>query len=58
MISFEDRFNLFLKEQKSTTDKRRLEMLNRDMTGTKLLIKNVVLPVLGNPSRSGSGVSN
>ncbi|MEK3781067.1 hypothetical protein [Paenibacillus sp. FSL R5-0810] len=47
MISFEDRFNLFLKEQKSTTDKRRLEMLNRDMTGTKLLIKNVVLPVLG-----------
>lgn len=47
MINFEDRFTEFLKEQKRTTDKRRLEMLNRDMTATKLLIKNILLPVLG-----------
>lgn len=30
MINFEERFTEFLKEQKRTTDKRRLEMLNRD----------------------------
>lgn len=39
-------FNAFLEQQKRTASGQRLEMLNRDMTGTRKLVESVLLPVL------------
>jgi predicted transcriptional regulator len=44
---FEKEFNMFLAEQVRSAAGQRLEMLHRDLTGTKKLLEVVLLPVLG-----------
>jgi len=44
---FEKKFEGFLKEQIRGADGHRLEMLQRDLMGTKILFKQVLLPVFG-----------
>ncbi|WP_372634661.1 hypothetical protein [Cohnella sp.] len=47
MERFEEEFEKLLEEQKATATGQRSEMLNRNLTGTKLLLKNLLLPVFG-----------
>jgi hypothetical protein len=44
---FEQAFEVFWKEQVRGAGGQRLEMLQRDLTGTKRLLEMVLLPVLG-----------
>ncbi|WNR43145.1 hypothetical protein [Paenibacillus roseipurpureus] len=44
---FEKEFESFLKEQIKGASGQRLEMLGRDLTGTKKLLEEVLIPVLG-----------
>jgi len=44
---FELEFERYLKEQKKAASGQRLEMLNRNLAGTKLLFENLLLPVFG-----------
>src|SRR5690606_12231753 len=44
---FNRQFKHFLAQQKREADPKRLEMLNKDLTGTIALLRNVVFPVLG-----------
>jgi hypothetical protein len=44
---FEEEFVAFWKEQIRSADGQRLEMLHRDLKGTKILLEKVLLPVLG-----------
>ncbi|MEK3881693.1 hypothetical protein [Paenibacillus sp. PL2-23] len=42
---WEREFNLFLEQQKRAANARRLEMLEKDLLGTKKLLKEVIWPV-------------
>lgn len=42
---FEREFSLFLEQQKSKANARRLEMLDKDLTGAKKLMKEILWPV-------------
>jgi hypothetical protein len=44
---FEQKFAEFLKRQVKEAEGRRLEMLKRDLTGTKILLERVLFPVFG-----------
>lgn len=44
---FEKQFAEYFKEQKRTASSRRLEMLNKKLTGEISLLKNVIYPVIG-----------
>jgi hypothetical protein len=44
---FEERYQAFWKEQVRGAEGQRLEMLHRDLTGTKLLLSSTLLPVFG-----------
>ncbi|CAN7713070.1 hypothetical protein [Paenibacillus sp. LjRoot56] len=44
---FEKEYEVFWNEQVHHAEGQRLEMLQRDLTGTKILLKEVLLPVLG-----------
>jgi hypothetical protein len=44
---FEEEFEKLLEVQKAAATGQRSEMLNRNLTGTKLLMKNLLLPVFG-----------
>src|SRR5262245_29155759 len=44
---FEEEFLVFWERQVKEADGQRLEMLQRDLTGTKLLLEKVLYPVLG-----------
>jgi len=46
-MGFDEEFENFLMEQKKAATGQRAEMLNRGLAGTKLLVKNVLLPVFG-----------
>ena len=47
MDGFEEEFERFLEEQKAAATGQRGEMLSRNLTGTKLLLKHLLLPVFG-----------
>lgn len=44
---FEEEYSIFWQEQVHGASGQRLEMLGRDLTGTKKLLEGVLLPVLG-----------
>lgn len=44
---FEVKFAEFLEDQKKGADARRLEMLEKDLTGTKKMFRELLLPVFG-----------
>ncbi|KRE90285.1 hypothetical protein ASG89_08260 [Paenibacillus sp. Soil766] len=44
---FEKEFEIFWADQVRNASGQRLEMLQRDLTGTKILLKGALLPVLG-----------
>ncbi|CAH1199506.1 hypothetical protein PAECIP111891_01286 [Paenibacillus allorhizoplanae] len=44
---FEAEYSIFWKDQVHSASGQRLEMLGRDLTGTKKLLEGVLLPVLG-----------
>jgi len=46
-MSFDMTFESFLKEQIRGASGQREEMVRRELTGTKLLVKNLLLPVFG-----------
>jgi len=46
-LNFDEEFEKFLTEQKRGATGQRLEMLGRNLTGSRLLVKNLLLPVLG-----------
>ncbi|RJX38205.1 hypothetical protein D3P09_19255 [Paenibacillus pinisoli] len=64
-VLFEKQFNVFLEDQKSKASARRMEMLERDLTGTVKLLKEVIWPIfrsfdgfeLEHEMKSSSGVS-
>lgn len=46
-MMFDSKFEVYFREQKSSANPRRLEMLKRNLTGEIKLLKEIIYPVLG-----------